>query len=222
MTEWMKCTKTGECKLTDCPHFKNPHRKVDEINHCRADGCNSSCHGTVCVPYRLRVGDRVRTPLGDVGEINELTYNNESAKVYDKSGRLVVHCSLIDLEYLPPEVEENQKAFGDREAYKNFYSHNQAFLLKFNPDGTARIIAPTYRWTGKPLTPGNLWRHGEISSDCFTSQFIELCRHFDIYNFAFSLDDKKLLDWAIKVPVRIKWLIEKGFYEEVKPEWLLG
>ena len=214
MQNYMICPKADECETCGEPSHNKPHRYIKNCaflsNNCPA-----------CVPYSLRTGDRVRNVYGDTGTIKAFVGSGRYASVYNGSkciGDIFIH----DLEYLPPEVEENQKAFGDREAYKNFYSHSQAFLLKLGPDGTARTIAPTYRWTGKPLTPGNLWRHGEISSDCFTSQFIELCRHFDIYNFAFSLDDKKLLDWAIKVPVRIKWLIEKGFYEDVKLEWLLG
>uniref|UniRef100_A0A6M3XSB5 Uncharacterized protein n=1 Tax=viral metagenome TaxID=1070528 RepID=A0A6M3XSB5_9ZZZZ len=211
MTEWMKCTKTGECKLTDCPHFKNPHRKVDEINHCRADGCNFSCHGTVCVPYRLRVGDRVRTPLGDVGEINELTYNNKSAKVYDKSGRLVTHCLLTDLEYLPPESDTKTL---------NLANLPERLLCETVSESKPE---PTYRWTGKLLT---------VSAIAAAANMVEFRNFYEnwlillYFGEHFYPDQKiKVNDDLIKYASKSKCFMDflkDGYIEEVKPEWLLG
>ena len=212
MTEWMKCTKTGECKLTDCPHFKNPHRKVDEINHCYADGCNSSCHGTVCVSYRLRVGDRVRTPLGDVGEINELTYNNKSAKVYDKSGRLVTHCLLTDLEYLPPEFDTKTLNLADLPG---------RLLCKTVSESKPE---PTYRWTGKPLTVWEVLRDSLITRRDLPklAKWIEENSNLPepLKNNIFN--DEKFIKYATQHSCFRRFLFNNGYIEEVKPEWLLG
>jgi len=211
----MICPKPGECKIK-CLHIK-AHLKTDSCSYHYVKSCSA------CVPYRLRIGDRVRTLLGDVGEINELTCNNESAKVYDKSGRRIAHCFLSDLEYLPPEVEENQKAFGDREAYKNFYSHNQAFLLKFNPDGTARTIAPTYRWTGKPLT----WLDIANKSRANISDLFRILTWFDNQRFILLKKENivfsdKFINYATKHECFRQFLLEDGYIEQVKPDWLLG
>lgn len=191
------CPKADECKGCGWSSHQKPH-----IKYAGCAASPQSPHGCpACVPYRLRVGDRVRTLLGDVGEINELTYNNESAKVYDKSGRLVVHCLLTDLEYLP--IDRMQ-----------IYNKMRGNTLE---------PKPTYRWTGKPLT----WLDIANESNASISDLFNIITWFDNRYFVLlkkeTIDfNDKFINYAIEHTCFKNFLLDKGYIEEVKPDWLLG
>lgn len=226
----MICPKSSECpyQLVDCNHSK-PHKDtglccpLPEIRAYIKPSCPP------CIPYNLQVGDRVRilgktskcskerwqalneTSLktGDIRTIDSLSLNSCKGcheKLFgfrsDNDTKLF-HAS--DLEYLPPE------------------SDNKTFSIDSLPPGTyCETISepkptPRYKWTGKPLTAQSFWKYGEHSCEMFTSQFILLCKYFDVQDFNEKLSESKLFNWAEKVPARIKWLIEKGFYEQIKP-----
>ena len=275
MTEWMECPKTGECKLTDCPHFKNPHRKVD--------GCNASCHGTVCVPYRLRVNDWVKilkrtTKCGNQGfpypvEVCGLRIEQKvrlfrkdvcnycKETIFSLENFFYFHES--DLEYLPPEetviftapetgtyrsgwnmtapaMQQNWQAqLGQSQlGYQNLQqeratdyqlAQQQAGYTGQQQAGYAgqqnimKVAVPTYRWTGKPLT----WLNIANESNASISDLFRIITWFD--NQRFVLLKKETIDfndgfinYATKHDCFREFLLENGYIEEVRPEWLLG
>ena len=198
MTKWMICPKPCECKIK-CLHIK-AHLKTDSCSYHYVKSCSA------CVPYRLRIGDRVRTLLGDVGEINELTCNNESAKVYDKSGRRIAHCFLSDLEYLPPD--SNTKTLNLDDLPENLRCKT---VSESKPE-------PAYRWTGKPLT----WLDIANESRANISDLFRIITWFDNQRFILLKKENivfsdKFINYATKHECFRDFLLKNGYIEEVKP-----
>jgi hypothetical protein len=242
MKQWMICPKADECKLRSvhCYH-RTPHNEIEPSCSLKTRMNENDFDCPACVPYKLKVGDRVRilgNPInpgrgvcfGDIGSVGNTLHDTIS--VHNSSWTNgAAHFHASDLEYLPPDEPGKEKKVISS-PYVGNCIYPDSWVYHVHGGGDLNIYpgkmfdvpppAKQYRWTGKSLTVWEVARDSRITPD----ELLNLCSWAKAFGKSprddlFLYNDEKLIAYATRSDCFRRFLLAGGYIEEI-PDKLEG